>query len=387
MGAVSTAWDTLFDALVDDGATIGRRVRAAMQEQLPAYHGVAAETLDRDVCGEVKRVLTSARMGREAVDDRELAPLAAIGEARAMQGVPVDEMLRAWRIGVEVTVGHAREVGRRLGVADGEVLEFVQSVLAWSDVAMVMSAGAHREAELERAGHEKEHRATFVNGVLLGSLAPAEVRVQAAAYGLDTGIEYVAVRGRSTDECGRGRLERALGFHEAVQHRRGLAAAIGGDLAGFLLEPPRGGIDGPVGVGPPRPLDRLADSFRLATRALDAAAGFGMTGVHDLAGLGLLAAVAADSDVGDALCARYLEPLVGSGSAAEVVASLRVYFACGMHVERAAERLFVHQNTVRYRISRFEELTGANLREPAVAFEVWWALQRAAMGTASDPPR
>jgi DNA-binding PucR family transcriptional regulator len=50
-----------------------------------------------------------------------------------------------------------------------------------------------------------------------------------------------------------------------------------------------------------------------------------------------------------------------------------------MHVERSAERLFVHQNTVRYRIARFEELTGVSLRDPGVAFEVWWALERAAM--------
>ena len=35
-----------------------------------------------------------------------------------------------------------------------------------------------------------------------------------------------------------------------------------------------------------------------------------------------------------------------------------------MHVERAAEQLFVHPNTLRYRIGRFEELTGANLRNP-----------------------
>lgn len=41
----------------------------------------------------------------------------------------------------------------------------------------------------------------------------------------------------------------------------------------------------------------------------------------------------------------------------------RVYFAAGMHVERAAERLFVHPNTLRYRIARFEELTDASLRD------------------------
>lgn len=36
----------------------------------------------------------------------------------------------------------------------------------------------------------------------------------------------------------------------------------------------------------------------------------------------------------------------------------------------------MHQNTVRYRLGRFEELTGACLEKPLVAFEVWWAMQR-----------
>jgi DNA-binding PucR family transcriptional regulator len=137
-------------------------------------------------------------------------------------------------------------------------------------------------------------------------------------------------------------------------------------------------------VGPARALDRLAESFRLATRALDTADGFGLTGIHDIAGLGLRAAIAADRDVSDVLRDRYLDPLRESGSAAELVASLREYFACGMHVERAAERMFVHQNTVRYRIARFEELTGVSLRDPGVAFEVWWALERAAMEQRED---
>jgi DNA-binding PucR family transcriptional regulator len=43
--------------------------------------------------------------------------------------------------------------------------------------------------------------------------------------------------------------------------------------------------------------------------------------------------------------------------------------------------LFVHPNTIRYRIGRFEEITGANLRNPRSALEVWWALQRDAIRT------
>lgn len=58
-----------------------------------------------------------------------------------------------------------------------------------------------------------------------------------------------------------------------------------------------------------------------------------------------------------------------------------------MHFDRAASRLFVHQNTLRYRIGRFESLTGVSLRDPKVAFEVWWALERSALIGNSDQTR
>jgi DNA-binding PucR family transcriptional regulator len=36
----------------------------------------------------------------------------------------------------------------------------------------------------------------------------------------------------------------------------------------------------------------------------------------------------------------------------------------------------MHANTLRHRLRRFEEATGANLRSPADLAELWWALER-----------
>jgi DNA-binding PucR family transcriptional regulator len=157
--------------------------------------------------------------------------------------------------------------------------------------------------------------------------------------------------------------------------RRRSQRSPNGDLAGFLRERPAGTPPGVVGIGPPRTVARLGESFRLATRALVTADAFGLTGTFDITQLGLRPAVVADADVGDALHRRFIEPLEATRSASELVASLRAYFDSGQHIERAAESLFVHPNTLRYRLGRFEELTGASLRDPVVAFEVWWALE------------
>lgn len=371
----------LVDALLADQDAIASEVRAQIQAQLPAYEPLPGEALEREVGVQIERVLASVRDGEGTTP--ELVDLSEIGEARAQQGVPIDEMLRAWRIGVQVVIERARDVGSELGIEPAEVLDMVQSTLAMSDHAMLKTAGGHRHAELELVRQDSERRAAFVRAVLSGTLTSADARTQAPGYGLDPTAEFVCVRGRAAEDSSRQALERALGFHEAAQHRRGLATVIEGDLAGFLLEPPTRAVPGVVGLGPPRPLDALADSFRFATRALSTADSFGLEGIHDLKSLGLRSAIAADPDLGEALSERYLKPLGATGSGDEIIASLRVYFAMGMHVERAAEQLFVHPNTLRYRIARFEELTDASLRDPVAAFEVWWALEHSSMGPES----
>jgi hypothetical protein len=374
--------EDLFEAMLGECEQLAERIRAAMQARLPAYRSIPRQTLAAEVGLQVQRVLASAGRGHADVDGDELAELAAIGEARARQGIPVDDMLRAWRIGVEVVVGYARELVRRSAVEDGQVLEFIQSVLAWSDVAMVATAKAHRRAEVAQAIAEEERRTAFVRGVLLGTLPVAEVAVHAEVYGLDPAAEYVAVRARLGEDAGgmdQRALERALGFGDPGEHRRGLCAVVDGDVAGFLTEPPPSTVDGAAGFGPPRSLKRLAESYRLAARALMTVQACNLRGAYDIGSLGLRAAVAMDVDSGEMLRQRYLVPLAAGGSATELIATLRAYLACNMHVERTAKRLFVHQNTVRYRLTRFEELTGASLHEIEVLVELWWTLEFSGM--------
>ena len=374
-------WDLLFDTLLAEQGEVSVRVREAMQAQIPNYRPLPVEKLDVEVGVEVERVLRSARAGKAALNEAELAELAAIGEGRAQQGIPVTDVLRAWRIGVEVVVAYAREAAARLGIDNEHVLEFVQSTLAWSDVAMVTTAGAHRRAELALAVVEEERKSTFVRGVLQGTVPMPELRVHAESHGLDPDCEYVAVRVRLTDDTTTLKVEQALGFRGTLLRRRGLATTMDGDLCGFSFEPPPPDVDALVGFGPPRPLERLSESHQWAARALMAAQAFKLRGAYDLGKLGLRAAVAADTQIGEILRERYLDPLGTSGTAQEVIATVRIHLASEMHVETTAKRLFVHQNTVRYRLAKFEELTGANLREPATLVEVWWALELAVMRT------
>ncbi len=48
----------------------------------------------------------------------------------------------------------------------------------------------------------------------------------------------------------------------------------------------------------------------------------------------------------------------------DLVRTLTVYFAAGANASEAADRLFLHRNSLLYRLARIEELTGLDLKDP-----------------------
>jgi sugar diacid utilization regulator len=68
---------------------------------------------------------------------------------------------------------------------------------------------------------------------------------------------------------------------------------------------------------------------------------------------------------------RYVEHALGSlldedeRSRADLLATLRVYFETARNARRSARRLGVHENTIRYRIAKAEELTGLQITSNA----------------------
>lgn len=214
-----------------------------------------------------------------------------------------------------------------------------------------------------------------------------DLRYRMSVFGVDVDREYFAFRA----DPGPGRTAEQLAVEMAVADpvvfTSGATADLDGVLAGFLAAPPVQPNAGVVGIGPPCSPDRLWYSFQLATRALDVARAFALTGTHSFEGLGLLPTVLADADVGESLRRRYLQPLRGRGAAPEILTALRAYFDCDMQVDAAASALSLHPNTMRNRIRRFEELTGARLRDPIGALEVWWALRSTALAVAGPSGR
>jgi len=363
VGGLVAEIETELDGLV---AAIGDRIR----EEIPDFRRLPADTLAGAIRGNVGRALTALRDVR-APTEAELEQAAEIGRERAEQGLTVDAVLHAYRISITAVWSRFGELARERGADVASVLAFSETLWLWADAVMDIVGTAHREVELEQAREEQQRRDAFVLALLSGTLDAAELRLQSATFGLDADRSYIPFRARS---AGDATLSRRVAVGLAGDD--GLVTGLDRDFAGIAARVPAGAPRVVCGLGPPARLEALPASFASASRALQTAVAFGQEGTLTLADLSIRPAILADEALGDAFAARYLEPLEGLGRlGAELETTLRAWFDQEMRVEETARALHVHPNTLRHRLRRFEEATGATLRDPRDLVELWWALE------------
>ena len=359
------------DAQVADAAL------KALRKVLPSYDEVSDDQLRASA---LRNSSTARKMlaARKLPGEAELAQAAVAAKERADQGVYVQDVLTAYRLSIHQVREFLTEAAIAADCSPAVTVEMVQLLWAMADAVGVRLATVHRDAELVIARHGERQRAEFLRGLVTGSLATAEIRRLGPAYHLTPDLRYCALRGRPNPGVSPEELVRAITASLRDGGHHAFVDVFEGDVAGVAPRPPAmGSCPGTVGVGPPADLAAIEVSFATASRVLEVAQRFGRTGVHRLEDLSLRVAVAAEDELGELLVDRYLRPLERLGArAAGVAETVAAFIDGGLNIKAAAEALDVHQNTVRYRLGRFEELTGACLEQPVTAFEVWWAMQR-----------
>jgi PucR C-terminal helix-turn-helix domain len=271
------------------------------------------------------------------------------------------------------------ELAHERGADVTSVLAFSETLWLWADAVMDVVGAAHREVELELAREEQQQRDAFVLALLMGTIDAAELRRDGAAYGLDPERDYLPFRARAAGAASAPSLPHRVAL--ALAGDAGLVTALDHDLIGVAARPPVPIAGVVAGLGPAARLAALPNAFALASRALQTALAFSQEGVFSLSDLSIRPAILVDDALGEAFVGRYLEPLAGLGRlGAELETTLRAWFDGGMRIEDTAGALHVHPNTLRHRLRRFEEATGANLRHPTDLIELWWALERRRLG-------
>ena len=374
------------DALTD-------RLVAAVVEEEPSY-ATGAVTARPDLWGSchdnLLRVLT-VLCGDAGPGDPLDAPRAT-GSRRAEQGVPLESVLHAYRLGFrtiwEGLVAEAR---------DGAVLELLveTATAVWEVVDQFSSTvgDAYRETEAALARQDDRRREVLLDALLDGRGHDRSLAADAAAaLGLPEHGRYlvVALEGADAVQPAAGALA-ARGLRTAWRGRAGRDVGLvavelcsPADVSATLtaaLEPVPGGR---AGVSPlVEGLAQVDLGHRLAGTALNTLAP-GATGVVELDAELPAALLVTCPDLAGRLVHRALGGVLALDPDERdvLLATLAAWLDTGGSAGQTAVRLTCHRNTVLNRLRRLEGLTGRSLER--VDDLVAWSLALLALRLLPD---
>ncbi len=308
------------------------------------------------------------------------------------RGIPLAALLRSYRLGhawlwehwSQALQDRVEDSGELLAVQDQSSAFMFAYVDKLSD-ALVEEFGTERERMMRSAS---QLRAETVRAILAGEPTDEEAATRKLGYELRR--HHVALRiGSATSEV-RG-LERAV-EEAAATLGPGKPLVVPSGAARFdvwcgsfdmpktdgleLYEPPTGVI---VAFG--RPGEGIAGFRASHAEALQAARIASLTGVAavtNYAKVELVSLLAGDLTRARAFVAGQLGPLASTAEPAERLRdTVLAYLASGGSATKVAKELYVHQNTVAYRVKRAEELLGHKVGENPI--ELTCALKLAAV--------
>lgn len=266
-----------------------------------------------------------------------------------------------------------------------------EAVLRYSREVAFAAAQVYAEAAEARGAWDARLEALVVDAVVRAE-ADDSMQSRATALGWGSVASVTVVVGSTrpggsataVDSLRRAVTKRGAVALAAVQRRR-LVVILGGttDAVGVVTALSDHFGDGPVVLGPTVPhLFAAGRSARAALSGLAAAPAWPLAPRPVLADDLLPERVlAGDAQARRTLVDRIHHPLVRQPA---LLRTASVYLEGGGSLEGAARALFVHPNTVRYRLGKIAELTGYDLSHPREAHTVGIAL---AVGRlAATPP-
>ena len=278
---------------------------------------------------------------------------------------------------VRVSMEFFEEVVPMLARNDEQATVLTVGILRYSRNLAFAAAKTYADAAEARGAWDSRMESSVVDAVVRGDTGP-ELLSRAAALNWDTTAPATVIVG--TPPAERAELASEDIRDVAVRHGRAaltdvhgtqLVAIVSGHLAAtdkFLPDLLGAFSAGPVVIGPTAP--SLTAAYHSAAEAIS-----GMNAVtgwpgapRPVAARELLPerALMGDQSAVAALHNDVIRPLADAGPA--LTETLDAYLDSGGAIEACARKLFVHPNTVRYRLKRITDFTGRDPTMPRDAY-------------------
>jgi hypothetical protein len=353
--------------------SILQRSEGAYLEQGPVVLAELFESTRTNLERGVRTLMGDAHDGGRAA----LAAAREVGRRRAAQGVPLETVLRAYRLGGQVTWEALRATARAAEApGDSDVLlEVAGSVWHVNDVQCAALAEAYRTEERRLAGIDDQARQQVLDGLLGGRGGdPVFVRTASELLALPLDgrlvcavapLDYAGVP--TLVDAGARLLKRGVrsvwGWRSGAQVG---VVALGtrpvADVLGWLGEL----AEGPVGVSAVvEGAASVASAWRLAdTAARTLPAGQAqVVSIDDRLPEALLSS---SPEIARRLVEQSLGRLLDlpADECDVLLDTLAAFLAADGSPTRAADQLYCHRNTVMHRLRRIEQVTGRSVADP-----------------------
>ncbi|WP_305092143.1 CdaR family transcriptional regulator [Prescottella sp. R16] len=359
--------------LRDEAEQIAQRAADDIYRELPDYASVGRDELIYSVRLNVARGVLSLEEGRAPRDVPD-------GEARRTtrqrirQGMAIEDIIRAYRLSLNAIHDRFIEIAREHSLMAELTLRgsnLLWEVGDWFVADVVKEYRTHAVPEAVRRSVEE---ADVLRTLVAGSPPDPALLPRVRALGVDPSRDHHIVLGHPTSGT-RERWAADLARYGSMPGAAALVAEVSGRTAALVARVPREVAGrGVLAVGPSAPLDDLAASAAVAERILALVPG-GTPGLHDPSTVSWRLGIPGTPLVTQLLRRRYLEPLAAEGDFGVVLLdTVRTHLEHDRVVRATAQALVVHQNTLRHRLARFEELTACSLESTNTLVELSWVL-------------
>ncbi|WP_242497286.1 helix-turn-helix domain-containing protein [Nocardioides oleivorans] len=362
-------------------AEVADSVVLAIIDEVPSYAGALTGRMGEVIRNAVQLALggfltLASQQGLEAPRAPAMEGAYQLGRGEARSGRTAEALLAAYRVGARTSWHDMADTAVRAGIDASQLASFAELVFAYIDELSAASVAGHTD-ELESSGRVRQRNLERLARALLNG-APADA-VNAAAERADwepPGALTAVVLPESQVSHALTALDpRTLQPTDEVPglpegHASLLVPSTGSATARRTLLRALRGTD--AVVGPSTPWLEVAGSHRRALRC----AALGLSGLVDSDDHLAALVLAADAEARAELRARVLAPLADlrPSTADKLTDTLRSWLLNHGRRDAVAEELFVHAQTVRYRVQQLREVYGDRLEDPAFVLDATLAL-------------
>jgi hypothetical protein len=344
---------------------VTQRMVAAFRASISGYRRLPEVLVEGNIVDVVEHNLEVFRAttlaGREPADV-ELEAFRISARLRAAEGMPLEDLLHAYRLGGRLAWKSVVELALP-GERDG-LLVGAEIVMRYIDIVSATVAQAYLDAR-QHVVSEEERRLRALLAALCEEDGPlrAETAGLASRLGLPVTERY---RPFALTVPGEGPIHH--GQLAAQLRAQGILALTEGDrIVGLLAEGQElqvapGMLVAVETLAPRGELSSVVERVRLV---IDVARRMGHSGQVSVDDIAIEMLLAGNPQTSQLLADRVLGPLRGGGGRrAELEPTLRAFLQAKTDRRSAAAALHIHTNTLDYRLRRVQELTELRLSDP-----------------------